>query len=70
MMQFRTAIPIVVKRTGEVGYAIYVESSGIFENDVWTCVLTNGGTIRHYTTEQIVIHANATFEICKLEKNA
>jgi hypothetical protein len=68
MMQFRTAIPIVIKKTNECGYAIYVESGGIYENDIWTCVLSNGGIVRHYTTDQLLIHTNATFDICKLDE--
>jgi hypothetical protein len=62
-MQFRTFVPVVIKATGEAAYAIYVESGGMFENDIWTCVLCNGGVIRHYRTDQIVIHKNATFDI-------
>ena len=69
-MQFRTAIPVVIKSTNECGYAIYVESGGMLENDIWTCVLSKGGIIRHYTTDQLLIHANATFDICKDDKQA
>jgi hypothetical protein len=65
MMQFNTPIPIVVKETKEDGYALYVESGGMLENDIWTCVLRNGGTIRHYNTSQLVIYNNATFNIDK-----
>jgi hypothetical protein len=65
MMQFNTPIPIVVKETKEDGYALYVESGGMLENDIWTCVLRNGGTIRHYNTSQLVIYNNATFNIGK-----
>lgn len=64
-MQFNTPIPIVVKETKEDGYALYVESGGMLENDIWTCVLRNGGTIRHYNTSQLVIYNNATFNIDK-----
>lgn len=62
--EFQKPIPVVTEH-GD-GYAIYVESGGQFENDIWTCVLCNGGTIRHYNTSQIKIHHNATFEIKKL----
>jgi len=62
-MQFLNPIPVVIKETKEDGYAIYVESGGTFENDIWTCVLEKGGIIRHYTTDQIVIYKNATFGI-------
>ena len=69
MMQFNTPIPIVIKDTKEEGYALYVESGGMLENDIWTCVLCNGGNIRHYNTSQILIYNNATFEINKNGKS-
>ena len=61
-MQFNIPIPVVTDN-GEEGYAIYVESSGMFENDVWCVVLCEKGTIRHFNTSQIKIHKNATFGI-------
>ena len=33
MMQFNNPIPIIIKETGQEGYAIYVESSGIWYRD-------------------------------------
>jgi hypothetical protein len=62
MMQFNIPIPVVTEK-GEDGYAIYVESSGMFENDIWCVVLCEGGIIRHFSTSQIKIHKNATFGI-------
>jgi hypothetical protein len=62
MMQFTKPIPVITIEKEE-GYAIYVESSGMFENDIWCVVLCDGGHIRHYTTSQIKIHRNATFGI-------
>jgi len=62
--QFNTPIPIITNDNQE-GYAIYVESSGMFENDIWCVVLCDGGIIRHYNTSQIRVHHNATFEIKK-----
>jgi hypothetical protein len=64
MMQFDTPIPVVTQ-LNQVGYAIYVESSGMLENDIWCVVLCDGGIIRHYNTSQLKIHHNATFEIKK-----
>jgi hypothetical protein len=55
-------LPVVVEGTRE-GYALYVESSGMWENDVWCVVLCDGGIVRHYTTSQIRVHLNATFGI-------
>ena len=63
MMQFKKPIPVVIKETKQVGYAIYAESGGMFENDLWTVVLCEGGIVRHYRTDQIVIYKNATFDI-------
>ena len=62
MMQFNIPIPVITQ-DNEEGYAIYVESSGMFENDIWCVVLCNGGVIRHYNTSQLKIHKNSTFEI-------
>ena len=64
-MQFNTPIPVVVKEGNYEGYAIYVETSGMFENDIWCVVLCNSGIIRHYRTDQILMHYNATFDIKK-----
>lgn len=60
-------IPVVVEG-GKEGYLLYVESGGQFENDVWTVVHCDGGVVRHYTTEQVLIHSNATFVINKKNK--
>lgn len=62
MMQFNIPIPVITPNNQE-GYAIYVESSGMFENDIWCVVLCNGGDIRHYNSSQLRVHKNATFEI-------
>ncbi len=64
MMQFTIPIPVVVEEDKD-GYAIYVESSGMFENDIWCIVLCDGGVVKHYNTSQIKIYKNATFEIKK-----
>jgi hypothetical protein len=59
-----TPMPVVVEGDKEA-YLIYVESGGQFENDVWTVVHCEGGIVRHYSTDQIKIHANSTFKIKK-----
>jgi ATP-dependent RNA circularization protein (DNA/RNA ligase family) len=64
MLEFKNPIPVVVE-DNKNGYAIYVVNSGMLENDVWCVVLCEGGIVRHYTTEQIRIYNNATFEINK-----
>jgi len=62
--QFNQSIPVVTEQ-GEDGYAIYVETNSMFENDTWTVVLCNGGVIRHYNTSQLRIYQNQTFNIIK-----
>ena len=64
--EFIKPIPIVTEN-GEEGYAIYVESGGIFENDCFTVVLCDGGIIRHFLSNQIKVHQNATYGIKKQE---
>jgi hypothetical protein len=62
MLEFKKPIPVVVEVNKE-GYALYVVNSGTFENDVWCVVLCEGGVVRHYRSDQIRIHFNATFDI-------
>lgn len=64
MLEFNKPIPVVTEQ-GEDGYAIYVQSSGMLENDIFTVVLCNGGIIRHYNTSQLRIYNNQTFNINK-----
>jgi hypothetical protein len=59
-------IPVVVE--GKDAYILYVESGGQFENDVITCVHLDGGIIRHYASDQVLVHSNATFGIKKQEQ--
>lgn len=47
------------------GYAIYVRDGGTWENDVWAVALEEGGQVRHFRSDQIRVHANATFDISK-----
>lgn len=55
-------IPVIVEETKEA-YLLYVQSGEQFENDIWTCVLCEGGLVRHYSTDQVLIHKNATIGI-------
>lgn len=64
MLEFNNPIPVVVE-SDKKGYAIYVRDSGTFENDIWCVALCEGGIVRHYRSDQIRIHCNATFGICK-----
>jgi len=62
--EFKNPIPVVVEGDKD-GYALYVRDSGAFENDIWCVVLCDGGDVRHYTSDQIKIYANATLGIKK-----
>ena len=64
MLEFHNPIPVVVE-DGREGYAIYVRDSGTFENDIWCVVHCDSGVVRHYRSDQIRIHFNATFDITK-----
>lgn len=67
MLEFKKPIPVVVEGDKD-GYAIYVTNNGMFENDTWCVVLCDGGSVRHYNSDQIRIYANATFWITKSER--
>lgn len=60
-------IPVVVVdgHLNQEAYLIYVESSGAFENDIWTIVLCDSGKVLHVNTSQVRIHQNATLGISK-----
>lgn len=62
MLEFKNPIPVIVEGDKE-GYAIYVTNGGQFENDIWCITLCEGGYVRHYRSDQIKIHKNATFGI-------
>lgn len=59
-LRFKDPVPVVVEGDKE-GYAIYVQSGGTFENDIWCVAHCEGGVVRHYRTDQIRIHTNGTF---------
>lgn len=62
MLEFKNPIPVIVEGDKE-GYAIYVTNGGQFENDIWCVTLCEGGVVRHYLSDQIRIHKNATLGI-------
>ena len=67
MLEFKNPIPVIVEGTKD-GYAIYVTNGGTFENDIWCIVICDGGIVRHYRSDQIRIHYNATFDILKTKQ--
>jgi len=64
MLEFKNPIPVIVEGDKE-GYAIYVTSGGTFENDIWCIVLCSGGVVRHYRSDQLRLHNNATLNLKK-----
>lgn len=64
---FDIPIPVVVDEGGvfKDGYALYVESGGMLENDSWTIVHIDGGSVRHYRTNQVRVMSNGTYGIKK-----
>jgi hypothetical protein len=62
--EFINPIPVIVEENKE-GIAIYVRDNGTFDNDCWCVVLKEGGTVRHYLSNQIKVHHNATYNIKK-----
>jgi hypothetical protein len=64
MLEFGKPIPVIVEGDKE-GYAIYVTNGGAFENDIWCVALCDGGIVRHYRTDQIRLHNNATLDLKK-----
>lgn len=67
MLEFKSPIPVITM-DGKEAYAIYVRDGGTFENDIWCVVLCESGLIRHYRSDQIRLHFNATFNIQKQTK--
>ena len=65
--EFNNPIPVVVEG-GKEGYAIYVRDGGSFENDIWCVTLCEGGIVRHYRSDQIRIHYNATLDLQKIKE--
>lgn len=60
MLEFRNPLPVVTP-LGE-GYALYVQSGGTFENDIW-CVVLDDSRILHFRSNQLKYVGNATFDI-------
>jgi hypothetical protein len=58
-------IPVIIKHDKSEGYILYVSNNGMYENDVFCVVSCNGGDIKHYLSDQILIYKNETFTINK-----
>lgn len=55
--------PIPVTTPLGDGYILYITRGGMLENDEITVVLSNGGEIRHFTSDQVRVWKNSTYEI-------
>ena len=47
------------------GLVWYVKPNGYLENDELTVIMCDGGDIKHFTTSQVKIWHNETYEIKK-----
>lgn len=63
--EFKNPIPLIIKENSKEAMAIYVITSGTFENDIFTVVLCDNGDIIHVRTDQVKMHNNKTFDITK-----
>ena len=61
--EFKTPIDVVTP-LGD-GYLFYVQSGGNWGNDIFTVILRKGGIVRHFTSDQIRIYQNGTWDITK-----
>lgn len=61
--EFKNPIPCTTP-LGDA-YVWYVKSNGMLENDEFTCILMDGGAVKHFTSEQINIWHNETYQIFK-----
>jgi hypothetical protein len=66
--EFSNPVPVVTE-LGD-GYAWYVTAGGTWENDVFTVVLELDGSIKHFRSDQIKLHKNATFDIFNNRKSS
>lgn len=57
------ARPIPVTTPLGDGYILYITPGGMLENDEITVVLLNGGQIKHFTSDQVRVWKNSTYEI-------
>lgn len=61
-MTFPTS-PIPVTTPLGDGYILYITEGGMLQNDEITVVLSNGGEIRHFTSDQVRVWKNSTYGI-------
>lgn len=66
--EFKNPVPVIVEN-GKEGYAMYVRDGSTWENDIWCVVHCDGGIVRHYRSDQLLINKNLTFDIYEKEEN-
>ena len=60
--------PVPCKTKVGDGYVWYVRDGGIWENDIF-CIVLSDGQVRHFRSDQFTIENNGTFDI-KNEKES
>jgi hypothetical protein len=55
--------PIPVTTPLGDGYILYITQGGMLENDEITVVLSNGGEIKHFSSDQVRVWKNSTYGI-------
>jgi hypothetical protein len=55
--------PIPVTTPLGDGYILYITPNGFLENDEITVVLSNGGEIRHFSSDKVRVWKNSTYGI-------
>ena len=55
--------PIPVTTPLGDGYILYISYGGMLENDEITVVLSKGGEIKHFTSDQVRVWKNSTYGI-------
>jgi hypothetical protein len=60
---FDQPIPVVTP-LGD-GYALYVKSNGMLQDDEWCVTISDGGVVKHFLSKDVKIFHNATYGISK-----
>ena len=61
LYELQNPLPVVTPLGN--GYVLYLKDGGMWENDIFTVVLEEGGFIKHFASDQITVWHNATFNI-------
>jgi hypothetical protein len=61
--EFRQPVPVLTPLGA--GYILYVKTSGMWENDIFTVAMESDGQLLHFQTSQLKVWRNETFGISK-----